>query len=1051
MAVTRTNIGNLWFNYVGDYSHTATYRKDDVVVWNNTDYLNIREGDTTGVRPKQNTQYYFNVESQEDATDSTVKFTLDSGDSTPVEYAPTLYVRRGDKIVFYQDNNNNDDHPLAISTSATSQSSNFLDDGVSYYHNNDMVSRSDYILTTKFNPKTARKVVVQFTKDTPDEIYYFSTEDASFGGKIVVADWDTWRPLRNSFKWRNFHVNTSGTTYYENDIVKVRHAINNNTGTDYEEAQVRETLATYICVREHTTDGTERYLPYNRNKDLDGGRYWLKMGAEFESDDHNYESVGAIETVDNIGAADSARKAGIYRQVSAKSTSGSGTVGQFKITVQGDGSILDVHQFSAADSSRTAGTYTGVSQSSSDGAGTGAEFDIVVDSTGAVTSVKLVDKRNKVAVPKGGTGYVNDEEITIADGSLGGGGAADFTFRVNGVGVAGQATVEVERSVWDSRRDKRYFNDFGGYAGGEGNAVDDTITIDGDIFGGGADLTFDVATISKSTRGSSSHFTGNPYECVGLINQGPLGDDNRYYRLAGQNPHFQCVNHGIFIGGTGTVWSWGSNSTGQNGFNHDLATGNQMSFSFYDWYRSTDNGGTGVHTTPDGETPRVIQIEGGYSACMALMNNGEVYHWGYGGHGQSGDGSTSNRDFPVRVGGTNQNVYEASNSSTHKFKDVRIKRIWVSSACSSYNSTTHSCYALDEDGELWSWGYNGYGQLGNGNTTQQTTPVKIDKSSNFNNSEVVAFWTAGDSYPHCFALTAEGKFYAWGRNADGQLGIGNTTDQSSPVEVTATNAVAFTDDGVGRIKKLLVESRSDDGRSAILTERGTIYWCGQGNYGWHGDGNTTSVNTWTLSTNGPGNSSNADCVNMWFTGAAHYPNMWVEDSLGNISVAGYNGYGQMGTGNTTDSTTFVTPKVQIGSNTQRNLKNVKYFASYDHHNDTSVKCLTWDGHVFTTGRNNYGMGAIGHNSGNVSDRDAENGKEHFNDYCFQPIKQPNSMVGNVEEIVGAGYGDNSDTCYGFFMYKTFHNRFYMNGYGGSYLQGTSDGQHWNTPHTPILG
>ena len=46
--------------------------------------------------------------------------------------------------------------------------------------------------------------------------------------KIVVADWDTWRPLRNSFKWRDNHVNTSGTVYYENDVVKVRHGINND-------------------------------------------------------------------------------------------------------------------------------------------------------------------------------------------------------------------------------------------------------------------------------------------------------------------------------------------------------------------------------------------------------------------------------------------------------------------------------------------------------------------------------------------------------------------------------------------------------------------------------------------------------------------------------------------------------------------------------------------------------------------------------------------------------------------------------------------------------
>ena len=41
MAITRTNIGNLWFNYRGDYDNSTSYKKDDVVIWNNTDYLNI--------------------------------------------------------------------------------------------------------------------------------------------------------------------------------------------------------------------------------------------------------------------------------------------------------------------------------------------------------------------------------------------------------------------------------------------------------------------------------------------------------------------------------------------------------------------------------------------------------------------------------------------------------------------------------------------------------------------------------------------------------------------------------------------------------------------------------------------------------------------------------------------------------------------------------------------------------------------------------------------------------------------------------------------------
>ena len=73
----------------------------------------------------------------------------------------------------------------------------------------------------------------------------------------------------------------------------------------------------------------------------------------------------------------------------------------------------------------------------------------------------------------------------------------------------------------------------------------------------------------------------------------------------------------------------------------------------------------------------------------------------YGGHGQNGDAATSNRGY-VRCGGTYQEVYQASNTSTHTLKDTRIKRIYITNWGGDNNGTnTHSCYALDTDGELW--------------------------------------------------------------------------------------------------------------------------------------------------------------------------------------------------------------------------------------------------------------------------------------------------------------------------------------------------------------
>ena len=58
---------------------------------------------------------------------------------------------------------------------------------------------------------------------------------------------------------------------------------------------------------------------------------------------------------------------------------------------------------------------------------------------------------------------------------------------------------------------------------------------------------------------------------------------------------------------------------------------------------------------------------------------------------------------------------------------------------------------------------------------------------------------------------------------------------------------------------------------------------------------------------------------------------------------------------------------------------------------------------------------------------------------------------NVEDVRGCGYGNNSDNVYGFWEYKTYDNRYYLNGYGGSYIMGNTNGQGRDIPSPPILG
>jgi alpha-tubulin suppressor-like RCC1 family protein len=99
--------------------------------------------------------------------------------------------------------------------------------------------------------------------------------------------------------------------------------------------------------------------------------------------------------------------------------------------------------------------------------------------------------------------------------------------------------------------------------------------------------------------------------------------------------------------------------------------------------------------------------------------------------------------------------------------------------------------ALMADGSVWAWGSNGMGQLGNGNTTNSNRPVKV-----FGLTSVTAV-AAGSQ--HSLAVTSDGSVYGWGENARGQLGTGTTTDAptTAPVRMVGVDNAAQVAAGFG--------------------------------------------------------------------------------------------------------------------------------------------------------------------------------------------------------------------------------------------------------------
>ena len=248
------------------------------------------------------------------------------------------------------------------------------------------------------------------------------------------------------------------------------------------------------------------------------------------------------------------------------------------------------------------------------------------------------------------------------------------------------------------------------------------------------------------------------------------------------------------LGSDGNVYGWGDNSL------NELGDGNG------------NNSSTPVKVSlPVGVT--VTALAAGQFHTLALTSTGTVYGWGYDGDGELGDGKRATPATPVvasfpgavtatsiaaggyhsLAGGSDGHVYAWGNNSDGQLglgtKNIHTKPIMVTlpsgvSATSVAAGLYHSL-AIGSDGKLYAWGYNVYGQLGDGTNTMALSPEVISLPSGGTPSAIAA------GQYDSLALLPNGKLFAWGNNGFGQLGIGTTVDAWSPTAVSAPTGTAF--------------------------------------------------------------------------------------------------------------------------------------------------------------------------------------------------------------------------------------------------------------------
>lgn len=313
------------------------------------------------------------------------------------------------------------------------------------------------------------------------------------------------------------------------------------------------------------------------------------------------------------------------------------------------------------------------------------------------------------------------------------------------------------------------------------------------------------------------------------------------------------------------------------------------------------NGALGDGTTDSKSSP-VQTISGGsdwhkvacgYLNTLAIKEDGTLWTWGANYHGSLGDGTQNNASSPIQIGtDTNWSDLAAGNA------------YWDGSA------------AIKEDGTLWLWGYNEEGSIGDETTDDRSSPVQT-VAGGMNWKQVSRAWD------HTAAVKTDGTLWMWGNNYAGALGDGTTDSKSSPIQTIA---------GGTNWKQVAVGGQdSTTPFAAAVKTDGTLWTWGYNSNGQLGDGTTDNKSSPVQTMAGGTNWSKVSCGGYFISALKTDGTLW---------TWGYNGYGQLGDGTTTDSSS----PVQVAGNNW-----IEVASGYAH-----VIARKSDGTVWTWGSNYAG-------------------------------------------------------------------------------------------------
>ena len=404
-----------------------------------------------------------------------------------------------------------------------------------------------------------------------------------------------------------------------------------------------------------------------------------------------------------------------------------------------------------------------------------------------------------------------------------------------------------------------------------------------------------------------------------------LSDENSY--LITTNGIKQATIN-AFIDKQGKVYTWGSNSSGQ--------IGDGRTEIGYENYVSIPICISDIEGNPlkDKKISNIVSDE---YTMVALDEDGKVYTWGDNGYGILGNGTTQGINIPICI-----------SEMENDLKGKKITDVFLDN---------HMIIALDEQGEIYTWGNNVSGRLGDGITEvgykeYRSTPMCISNLENdLKGKKITDVFL---NYGIVVVLDDEGKIYTWGDNEYGQLGDEGTEVRYDEYRDIPMCISDMENDLKG--KKIASISYYSD-VVIVLDEEGKVYTWGRNNDGQLGDGETeVGYNTYRNVPRCISDISGSDLKGKKITEIVYsYDNIVIAiDNEGKVYTWGRNESGQLGDGMT-----------EIGYDNYRNIPKCisdinesdlkgKKITSIPYSSDIVI-ALDEEGKIYTWGSNERGQ------------------------------------------------------------------------------------------------